>query len=295
MFKQVLIATRFGNLVIMGLAQWLSLSAFTYYNVQSKLQIIVATVVIGFAGYIINDYFDQEIDKINRPDKNLFLKKRFRKWGFLIYGVLNLFGLAIGFLLDYKLLILFVAVIFLLLLYSWLFKGKAIIGNFIAALIQAAVFVPCFFFIDHSSPITPGIHFSLNEFNIWFLTTITGFAFLTAFFREWVKDIEDKEGDKSQGLATAAIIFSVNANKMALKVIAGLLILLVAAFTVMLFNQEFYQEGGVLTYFYLFLILPLSIRSLMMVIKQKEHAEWSRLSQWLKMLMLAGVLSIGII
>jgi hypothetical protein len=32
-----------------------------------------------------------------------------------------------------------------------------------------------------------------------------------------------------------------------------------------------------------------------MVVKLKEHEEWAKLSQWLKMLMLAGVLSIGIL
>jgi 4-hydroxybenzoate polyprenyltransferase len=297
MFKQILIATRFGNLVIMGLAQWLSLSAFTSYNLQSKLLIITATVLIGFAGYIINDYFDKEIDKVNRPDKNLFLKPKFKKWGLLIYGVLNLIGLAFGFILDYKLLILFVAVEAALYLYSRLLKGKAIIGNLVAALIQAAVFAPC---IIESSDYLATLKienvekFQELRFNSQFIVMITVFAFITAFFREWVKDIEDMEGDKSQGLKTSAITFSENANRLALKVIAVLLILLVSTFTILLFNKEFYS-GGVLTYFYLFLILPLSIRSLIMVVKLKEHEEWAKLSQWLKMLMLAGVLSIGIL
>jgi 4-hydroxybenzoate polyprenyltransferase len=293
MFKQILIATRFGNLVIMGLAQWLSLSVFTLYNFHSKLLIIAATVLIGFAGYIINDYFDQEIDKINRPDKNLFLKANFKKWGLLIYCVLNLMGLAIGFLVNYELLILFGAIEVALMLYSWLLKGKAIIGNLVAALTQAAVFAPCLlngeFMVFHRYNWNP-----FESINPGFAIMITVFAFITAFFREWVKDIEDREGDKSQGLKTSAIIFSENANRLALKVIAVLLILLVSVFTILLFNKEFYS-GGVLIYFYLFLILPLSIRSLIMVVKLKEHEEWAKLSQWLKMLMLAGVLSIGIL
>lgn len=295
MFKQILIATRFGNLVIMGLAQWLSLSAFTLYNFHSKLLIIAATVLIGFAGYIINDYIDQEIDKINRPDKNLFLKANFKKWGLLIYGVLNLMGLAIGFLINYELLTLFGAIEVALLLYSWLLKGKAVIGNFTAALIQAAVFFPCLITSsDVAFSIIPGWHTPIYTIEAIFLHVIILFAFLTAFFREWVKDIEDREGDESQGLKTSAIIFSENANRLALKAVAVLLILLVSAFTILLFNKEFFS-GGVLSYFYLFLILPLSLRSLIMVIKQKEHEEWAKLSQWLKMIMLAGVLSIGII
>ena len=33
--------------------------------------LVVASVVIAAAGYIINDYFDVDIDQVNRPKKNV--------------------------------------------------------------------------------------------------------------------------------------------------------------------------------------------------------------------------------
>ena len=42
-------------------------SLFHSSNIKSLLWIIIASVLIAAAGYIINDYFDLNIDQINKP------------------------------------------------------------------------------------------------------------------------------------------------------------------------------------------------------------------------------------
>lgn len=285
----------------MGIGQWLALSKFTVLdfgapiNAQSKWLIILATIAIGFAGYIINDYYDQEIDKINRPKRNLFEKGLFKKGGIVVYILLNLFGLFLGLFLSYKLLILNAVCVVLLFLYSKYFKGLAVVGNLVAALLQALVFMPCLFYLDFSSAVFPGIHLSTSSFLMAFLVLIMLFAFLTAWFREWVKDIEDKEGDAASSLKTAPLVFSPNFNRTALLIISVLLAFLVVGFTIALTLDDFYKGDSVLVYFYAFLIVPLSVRAIVMLKNAQEKADWSKLSSWLKMLMLAGVLSIGIL
>ena len=45
---------------------------FEYINPNSTLYLLVAaTLFIAAAGYVINDYFDIKIDRINKPDKQI--------------------------------------------------------------------------------------------------------------------------------------------------------------------------------------------------------------------------------
>ena len=51
------------------------------------LFIVIASVLIAAAGYIINDYFDLNIDQVNKPDKvvvNLIINRR---WDFSLPGL----------------------------------------------------------------------------------------------------------------------------------------------------------------------------------------------------------------
>src|SRR5215203_5398023 len=45
----------------------------------------VASVLIAAAGYIINDYFDINIDQINKPDKMVLQKVINRRWAIFLH------------------------------------------------------------------------------------------------------------------------------------------------------------------------------------------------------------------
>src|SRR4051812_24932775 len=84
---------RFPNLLIMAFTQymvrWFLLIPtlelkkhdldYSILNVQMTefdfFLLVLSTVMIGAAGYIINDYFDVRIDGVNRPDTNLVGKQ----------------------------------------------------------------------------------------------------------------------------------------------------------------------------------------------------------------------------
>ncbi|HET7819840.1 MAG TPA: ubiquinone biosynthesis protein UbiA, partial [Bacteroidia bacterium] len=79
---------RWPNLVFILLTQVLF-----YYCIYDRLfpsnqtktlvWIVVASVLIAAAGYIINDYFDLNIDQINKPEKNVFAKTIHRRWAII--------------------------------------------------------------------------------------------------------------------------------------------------------------------------------------------------------------------
>ena len=59
--------------------------------------ISLSSILIAAAGYIINDYFDLNIDQVNKPDKLVVEKIIKRRWTILWHIVLSAAGIAIGF------------------------------------------------------------------------------------------------------------------------------------------------------------------------------------------------------
>src|SRR5689334_23107214 len=55
--------------------------------------LIIASVLIASAGYIINDYFDQNIDRINKPEKNVVDTVINRRWVILWHLLLSTAGI----------------------------------------------------------------------------------------------------------------------------------------------------------------------------------------------------------
>src|SRR4051812_45209477 len=51
--------------------------------------ILMASVLIAAAGYIINDYFDINIDQINKPDRQYIPKVVTRRWAILWHSLLS--------------------------------------------------------------------------------------------------------------------------------------------------------------------------------------------------------------
>src|SRR5215207_2313931 len=57
----------------------------------------LASVLIAAAGYIINDYFDLNIDRVNKPDRLLVDRIFKRRWTILWHWVFSLAGIALSF------------------------------------------------------------------------------------------------------------------------------------------------------------------------------------------------------
>ena len=90
------------------------------------------------AGYIINDYFDIDIDNVNKPERLIVGKLIKRRWAMLWHLVLSLAGLFLTAIVamhlnNLLLLALNFLSVLLLLLYSSTFKKRLLIGNFMAS------------------------------------------------------------------------------------------------------------------------------------------------------------------
>ena len=58
--------------------------------------LVAASVLIAAAGYIINDYFDINIDQVNKPKGNVVDAVEPRRWAMALNFVLSGFGLMLS-------------------------------------------------------------------------------------------------------------------------------------------------------------------------------------------------------
>lgn len=162
---------------------------------QANLTAIIASALsaafIAAGGYVINDYFDLQIDLINKPDRVLPSGKMTSRSAFFYAVSLFALGLIISIFTQniYCLMIAFLNSL-VLYLYASKFKKSCCLGNLLVAYAAASCF----------------IYGGFANANLTNSLVIASFAFLYTLMREFVKDAEDIEGDQKIGARTLAVI-----------------------------------------------------------------------------------------
>ncbi len=286
---------RWPNLVFIVLTQLLFYFCvfqplYDFDNFRMLTWIIIASVFIAAAGYIINDYFDLNIDQVNKPEENVFVRKVNRRRAILWHFLLSILGLmatafAVGLSKWYLVLANFFVVI-LLWFYSTSFKRQLLIGNIVISLLTAwTVLIIFFAFTNPSDALGATDDRPVKFFRVAFL--YAGFAFIISLVREAIKDMQDLEGDARYGCRTLPIIAGIRTTKIYalvwLVVLLGSLIVL--QLYVLLFKWWF-----AVGYSLFFIILPL-VYLIFRLYKAGNSSEFGRLSRLTKIIMLTGIAS----
>ncbi|KTG10342.1 prenyltransferase [Haloprofundus marisrubri] len=151
---------------------------------------IAATACATAAGNAVNDYFDHEIDRINRPDRAI-PRGAVSPRGALAFSI-ALFLSAVVAAAALPLVAIAIAVTNLLALvaYTKLFKGLPGVGNAVVAYLTGSTFL--------FGAAAVGW---VSDAAVLFVL-----AAVATFTREIVKDVEDIDGDREQGLRTLPIV-----------------------------------------------------------------------------------------
>jgi 4-hydroxybenzoate polyprenyltransferase len=253
--------------------------------------LVLASLFIAAAGYVINDYFDINIDEINKPEKMVVDKLINRRWAIAWHFMLSFTGLvftvlALPVLSKWYLVLANIACIALLWFYSTRFKKSLLIGNIVISLLTAWTILIVFFSkVSVGNAFAPGSHSQPKFFRLAFL--YAGFAFLCSLIREAIKDIEDIKGDERYGSRSMPIAWGVNASKVYIAVwmIALIIILLTLQIYILQFRWWELVVYGLLT---VTLPLVLIFRKLF---KASTAKDYHNLSNGMKLVMLAGILS----
>jgi 4-hydroxybenzoate polyprenyltransferase len=286
---------RWQNLVFIVLTQVLFYSCIYYplYQIhlfKQLLLLVLASVFIAAAGYIINDYFDLNIDRINKPQKIVVDKAIPRRWAIVLHLALSFLGvlftaLAVG-LSHWYLIVANVCCVALLWLYSTSLKRKLLIGNVVISLLTAWTILILFFaFSSTDDAFNTTNQQSFKFFRLAFL--YAGFAFIISLVREAIKDVEDMTGDARYGCRTLPIVAGVRTTKI---YTAIWIFVLVATLVILQFYVLQFGWWFSVLYAAALVILPLLfvLVKLRTAVAVSDFADLSRRTKWI---MLSGILS----
>ncbi len=162
----------------------------------------------------INDYFDYETDRINRPTRPLASGLLSRQTGLWISIVVFALGTILALKLPASAAIVAIGLAMPLLFgYSIFLKGRALVGNLTVAFILGLVFV------------FGGIAFG----RFYTMLVPAALAFVLTFLREFIKDMEDVPGDQQQGLQTFPVVAGITRSAALVRIVAfatGILMLI---------------------------------------------------------------------
>lgn len=257
--------------------------------------LVLSTILIAAAGYVINDIFDQDTDNENRPDGVIVGKSISETKAYNLYVALNVSGVAIGFYLSNVIQKPSFAVIFILIastlyLYATSLKQMLLLGNIVVALLLSSSVIIIGVF-DLYPAIDPENQLLIaNLFSI--LLDYAIFAFMINFIREVVKDLEDLKGDSAQGMKTLAIVLGSEKTTKLLFAFGLIPIVLLLMYV----NNYFMPNDLFISsiYAFLFVLAPL-IYFNVKIWTAKTKSDFKALILLLKWILLFGILSIVII
>ncbi|MFL5739455.1 MAG: geranylgeranylglycerol-phosphate geranylgeranyltransferase [Flavisolibacter sp.] len=286
---------RWPNLVFIALTQLLFYVCvygplFGIANTRKIAWLVVASVFIAAAGYIINDYFDLNIDQINKPDKNVFAKLIHRRWAIVWHFLFSFAGIiatafAVG-LHKWYLILANIFCVALLWFYSTSLKRQLLIGNVVISVLTAwTVLILFFAFTEPHQALVGSSPETIKFFRISFL--YAGFAFVSSLIREALKDLEDLEGDRRYGCRTLPIVAGMRSTK--IYVAIWLVVLITSLVVLQLYVLQFRWWFAVL-YSVVLVIIPL-VYIFLKLIRATNREEFGLLSRWSKVVMFTGILS----
>jgi 4-hydroxybenzoate polyprenyltransferase len=286
---------RWQNLVFIVLTQVLFyfciyLPLYGEHHHGRLLLLVIASVFIAAAGYIINDYFDLNIDQVNKPDKIVVDRVISRRWAIIWHLALSFLGVVLTLLAvgrsHWYLVLANACCVVLLWLYSTSFKRQLLIGNLVISMLTAWTIL--IFFFAFSSPqnaFQTADPLSAKFFRLSFL--YAGFAFIISLIREAIKDMEDIKGDAKYGCKTLPIVAGIRATKMYTGIWISVLLAML-----MILQIYVLQFGWVISVIYasFFVIVPLAA-VLIKLRKAMLPTEFAALSSQTKWIMLTGIFS----
>lgn len=178
--KAIFLLVRPLNCLITFLAVWSAaiIAGEAYISWRVLLASISAALIAGF-GYALNDVFDINIDRVNKPFRPLPSGSLEGREAMIAAVAMAILGLAFSLFVHRFAILVAIPAILLLGVYTPVFKRLLFVGNILIAFVAASALIY-------------GGMAAGNPFGAFILVI---FGFLFHLGREIVKDIEDREAD----------------------------------------------------------------------------------------------------
>jgi len=236
------------------------------------LMIVLASSTAIAGGYIINSFYDNDKDLINRPRKTMLDKLVSQRTKLTSYFVLNFLSVIFASYVSFKAVVFFSLYIFGIWFYSHKLKKYPFVGNIVAATLAVVPFFAVFIYY--------------KNFDLVIFVHAT-FLFLLISMRELVKDLENLKGDLAQNYKTIPVVYGEKASKTMLTILCLLTsvptFLLVTKFEIGYMNYFFFGSSFALVIF------------LLLLWKSNKKPHYIILHNLLKFIIVIGVFSIILI
>ena len=276
-FLSLISVIRVYNILILVFAQYLA-SIFIFSSKKTLretvldidlLFIVLATVCVVASGYIINNFYDVKVDRINRPLKSSLDNYVKQSTKLNLYFFLNFLGFFFGWLVSWRAAFFFALYIFGIWFYSHKLKKYPLTGLISATVLTILPFFATFIYFKNFSKII-------------FVHAI--FLFLVLMIRELVKDLQSMKGAIVNNYDTFPVRYGENKAKQ----LALFLLILTLFPMVILFN---YPELSYMKYYFYLAMITLTFVAVYLW-KSTETKQYIKLHNVLKLLLLIGVLSL---
>lgn len=258
------------NCVITFISVWGGAIVAGHYLYSAHiLAAAVSASLIAAYGNIINDIFDIEVDKINKPYRPLASGAVSRNLAVVIAIICLVLGNLLSHFVARYAFVLVSSVSVLLMIYTPYLKGRSYLGNIAVAIAASMAFI--YGGIATANPLGAAI--------------LSGFALLIHLGREIVKDIEDREGDGASSCRTGAVANVTMARYFAIAVLAILIISTTLPYFVHIYS---------IRYFVIVLLGcdTLIALAILRLFQTDKAAEMRRVSLYLKLAMPLGLLAV---
>jgi 4-hydroxybenzoate polyprenyltransferase len=268
------------NIPIIVLAQYLSAIFILAPNkralevlldVNLFLIVFLSSLTIA-SGYIINNFYDNDKDLINRPNKSMLDRLVSQKTKLYVYFSINFIVFLLAFFISFRAVLFFSIYIFLIWFYSHKLKKMVVIGSLFAAFLAV---LPFFAILLYYKNLYPQIFAHAT------------FLYLLLLIREMIKDLENLKGDIANDYKTIPVLFGEKISKQIISFLTfGTIIPVYYLVTI-------FEVGYMDIYFYLSLIVLLFFLQLLW--KSNDKSGYLKLHNILKFLIVSGVFCIVLI
>lgn len=234
--------------------------------------IVLASALAIAAGYIINNFYDAEKDRINRPNKTYLDSLISQNTKLSVYFVLNFLSVILASYISFKAVLFFACYIFWIWFYSHKLKKYPFIGNLTASILAIAPFFAVFVYYKNFATV---------------IFVHATFLFLIISMRELVKDLENIKGDLAQNYQTIPVKYGIGFSKRILTFLS-----VITLIPIYLLITHF--EIGYMHYYFLGALLLLVI-FLFYLWRSSAKVDYMILHAILKLIIVVGTLSIVLI
>ncbi|MFK8058940.1 MAG: geranylgeranylglycerol-phosphate geranylgeranyltransferase [Polaribacter sp.] len=277
-FLSLISVIRGYNILVLVAAQYLA-AIFIFSPTKKSLRniifdtnllyIILASVCVVASGYIINNFYDVKVDRINRPLKSGIDNYVRQSTKLKIYFALNFAGFLFGLIVSWRAGLFFAGYIFAIWFYSHKLKKYPLTGLMSATVLTILPFFAIFIYFKNFSKII-------------FVHAI--FLFLVIMVRELIKDLQNMKGAIVNNYDTFPIVYGEKKTKQ----LSVFLLILTLFPIVVLFS---YKGLSYMRYYFYFSMIVLIFLGFYLW-KSSERNQYIKIHNILKILLLIGVLSL---